>query len=250
MRLPLPRSAVFESAMTPLRVSRRPTSAPNATGRPGPVIAVRPPGRRRPAGRDIPRPMITQGATVGHVNSRPRADTQACAVAAAPSAVSPRDSRDPAETDLVAVRVSIDRLPHPVRVGLTLGGLDPSIGDLRRGRPPRSDAMTLRSSGPHRRQGPSRLPRSRSATPLVGNPPGPTPTGPHRRQVPSRLPRSRSATPLAGHPPAPPPTAPPPRQVPPRLPRSRSATPLVGNPPGPTPTGPHRRQVPSAVTVE
>src|SRR4051794_41756646 len=101
MRLPLPRSAVFESAMTPLRVSRRPTSAPNATGRPGPVMAVRPPGRRRPADRDIPRPMITQGATVGHVNSRPRADTQACAVATAPSAVSPRDSRDPAETDLV-----------------------------------------------------------------------------------------------------------------------------------------------------
>src|SRR4051794_41485357 len=129
MRLTLPRSAVFESAMTPLRVSRRPTSAPNATGRPGPVMAVRPPGRRRPADRDIPRPMITQGATVGHVNSRPRADTRACAVAAAPSAVSPRDSRDPAETDLVCRLLLEKKIPHPVLVGLTLCGLGASIRD-------------------------------------------------------------------------------------------------------------------------
>src|SRR3954454_522874 len=49
MRLPLPRSAVFESAMTSLRVSRRPTSAPGHLAH-----------------------MITHPSDVGHVNPERR----------------------------------------------------------------------------------------------------------------------------------------------------------------------------------
>ncbi len=41
-----------------------------------------------------------------------------------------RACRQPTEADLVAVRVSIGHLPNPVRVGLALGGFDPSAGDL------------------------------------------------------------------------------------------------------------------------